>query len=321
MADQATPCATRSWTVPAESPRLRLDAFARECLPHLSRRQIEAAIRGGVFFVRGRTGKKGDQLSGGDSLLFCGPQAWLAESPSPGDETALRVIYEDNAILAVNKPAGIATHGFSGRDTDTLANLVLARRPDIAKVGRSRWEPGLVHRLDRETSGVLLVAKTQQAFEHLRAQFRRRQVKKIYWALVWGNTPARGVIDLSLVHDRRDRRRMRAVDEMARYDERAWKAITRYRRIGRSRGVSLLEIDMETGVTHQIRTHCAEIGHPVVADSLYGERHRRTFGLGRHFLHARRLTILHPENERQLMLEAELSEDLAEALRGLKINF
>jgi 23S rRNA pseudouridine1911/1915/1917 synthase len=304
-----------------EHPRLRLDAFARECLPHLSRRQIEAAIRTGLFSVHGRTGKKGDQLSGGNDLLFCGPQAWLTESPSPADETALSVIYEDDAILAVNKPAGIATHGFSGRDTDTLANLVLARRPDLAKVGKSRWEPGLVHRLDRDTSGVLLVAKTQQAFDHMRAQFRRRQVKKIYWALVWGNTPAKGVIDLSLVHDRRDKRRMRAVGGVARDNERAWKAITRYRRIGQSRRMSLLEIDMETGVTHQIRTHCAEIGYPVVADSLYGNQRTMTFGLSRHFLHARRLTIRHPENERQLMLEAELPEDLAEALRRLKINF
>jgi 23S rRNA pseudouridine1911/1915/1917 synthase len=304
-----------------EHPRLRLDAFARECLPHLSRRQIEAAIRTGLFSVHGRTGRKGDQLSGGNDLLFCGPQAWLTESPSPADETALSVIYEDDAILAVNKPAGIATHGFSGRDTDTLANLVLARRPDLAKVGKSRWEPGLVHRLDRDTSGVLLVAKTQQAFDHLRAQFRRRQVKKIYWALVWGNTPAKGVIDLSLVHDRRDKRRMRAVGGVARDNERAWKAITRYRRIGQSRRMSLLEIDMETGVTHQIRTHCAEIGYPVVADSLYGNQRTMTFGLSRHFLHARRLTIRHPENERQLMLEAELPEDLAEALRRLKINF
>ena len=321
MVDQATRFARKSWIVPAKQEPMRLDAFARACLPHLSRRQLETAICARLFSVGGRASKKGDRLAAGDELLFYGPCTWLAERPLPDSEISLPVVYEDAAILVVNKPAGIATHGFSGRDTCTLANLLLARWPDLANIGRSRWQPGMVHRLDRETSGLLLIAKTAAAFDHLRSQFRRRQVKKIYWALVWGKTAARGVIDVPLAHDRRDKRRMRAAAEAGRNKESAWKAVTRYRRIGRSRAMSLLEIDMETGVTHQIRAHLAGIGHPIVADTLYGNRRTQEFSLARHFLHARSLTIFHPENERRLTVVAELPEELAESLRRIQIGF
>jgi 23S rRNA pseudouridine1911/1915/1917 synthase len=317
MMDQATLFVKKSWTVPAKHRQMRLDAFARACLPHLSRREIETAIRARFFSVGGRASKKGDRLAAGDELLFYGPPTWLAEGPLPRGEISLPVVYEDAAILVIDKPAGIATHGFSGRDTDTLANLLVARRPDLARVGK-RWEPGMVHRLDRETSGLLLVAKTPSAFEHLRSQFRRRQVKKIYWALVWGKTPAQGVIDLPLAHDRRDKRRMRTA---AGAEQRVWKAITRYRCIGQSRKLSLLEIDMETGVTHQIRAHLAAIGHPIVGDGLYSDRRVQEFGLERHFLHARSLTIVHPEEGRRLTVVAELPEELAESLRRTEIGF
>lgn len=306
--------------MPRERPPLRLDAFARECLPHLSRRQIESAIRAKLFFIGGKAANKGDRLAGGDELRFQGPSAWLAESPLPQADISLAVIYEDEVILAVNKPAGLATHGFSGRDTDTLANLLLAHRPELANIGRSRWEPGIVHRLDRETSGVLLAAKTRSAFEDLRAQFRRRQVQKIYWALVHGKTPAEGVIALPLAHDRRDARRMRAVKGTPRSGERAWKATTRYRRLAHQRTASLLEIAMETGVTHQIRVHCAAIGHPIIADALYGDGQAPDFGLGRHFLHARSLTLLHPKNGQPVTMTAELPGELADLLKRLRIR-
>jgi 23S rRNA pseudouridine1911/1915/1917 synthase len=320
MPDQANVRADRTWIVPQERSQLRLDAFARDCLPHLSRRQVEAAIRTGLFFVGGKPSKKGDRLQAGDELRFCGPDSWLIASPLPNPAIAPVVIYEDDVILAIDKPAGIPTHGFSGRDSDTLANLLLARWPELAKVGKSRWEPGMVHRLDRDTSGVLLIAKTQRAFEHLRSQFRRRTVSKVYSALVHGKTPSAGLIDTPLVHDRRDPRRMRAVGKTARSKERAWKAITRYRRVAHARNVSLLEIDMETGVTHQIRAHCAGIGHPIVGDAVYGDLEAPAFGLERHFLHARGLTILQPANEKRLTIVAELPGELVELLRRLKIR-
>ena len=128
--------------------------------------------------------------------------------PTPRRQRAqlkIPIIYEDESILAVDKPAGVATHGFSGRDGATLANFLAAHRPEVLHIGKSRWEPGLVHRLDIETSGVVVIAKTQVAFDSLREQFRRREVKKIYMALIWGQPLDRGTIELALAHDRGDR--------------------------------------------------------------------------------------------------------------------
>jgi 23S rRNA pseudouridine1911/1915/1917 synthase len=320
MAVQATHVATKSWTLPAGHEQIRLDAFVRRCLPHLSRREVENAIRAGLFSVGQKVIKKGDCISGGDELVFQGPEIWLAANPRPDPGLAVEIVHEDESILIVNKPAGMPTHGFSARDGATLANFLLARLPQLASIGKSRWEPGLVHRLDRETSGLLVIAKTQPAFENLRSQFRRRRIKKIYWALVWGIAPAEGMIDLQLSHDPRDKRRMRPLTLLPRAKQRSWKAVTCYRRIGQSRGLSLLEIDMETGVTHQIRVHLAAIGHPIVGDALYGDDKAEDFGLRRHFLHARSLTLLRPGDGGSFTVEAELPGELAELMKRLNVK-
>lgn len=320
MSDQAIKIATKTWTLPAERGEIRLDAFVRECLPHLSRREIENAIRAKLFFVGRKTHKKGDRLRGGDELIYHGPASWLAANPLPDSALEVPVVYEDASILFVNKPAGMPTHGFSARDSGTLANFLLARRPKLVNIGTSRWEPGLVHRIDRETSGLVLVAKTEPAFANLKSQFRRRRVRKIYWALVWGVTSDDGVIALPLAHASRDRTRMRPVTRGAHARGRTWNALTRYRKLGQSRGVSLLEVDMETGVTHQIRVHLSAIGHPIVADPLYGASRSENLGLKRQFLHARSLTIVHPEGGRLLTVEAELPKEFDELLTRLKIK-
>ena len=319
MGYQATSFAVKSWKVRTEQGQIRLDSFVRECLPHLSRRKIEQAIRQHVFTVNGKVGKKGDRLADGDELVFKGSEAWLATAPLPDASLDIPIAYEDSALLVVNKPGGMPTHGFSGRDRLTLANFLLARFPKLTSVGSSRWEPGLVHRLDRETSGLIVVAKTQAAFENLKSQFRRRLVQKIYLALVWGITPAEGLIDIPLAHDTRDKRRMRAINRPGLTKGSGWKAITRYRRIGRSRGLSLLEIEMESGVMHQIRAHLAVVGHPIVADTLYGAGQRDNFGLLRHFLHAYKLTLLHPNDGGSLTIEAELPKELSDLL--VRLNF
>lgn len=317
MPDQATRIVTQSWTVPAGQPQMRLDAFVRRCLPHLSRRELEEAIGQGLFSARSKVAKKGDRLAGGDQLVFRGPAYWLEDHPRPNPRLEAPVIYEDASMVAVNKPAGMPTHGFSARDEETLANFLLARYPILLNIGKSRWEPGLVHRLDRETSGLVIAAKTQAAFEDLSSQFRRRQLKKIYWALACGRAPLEGMIDMPLEHDPRDERRMRVADRLRRRTGKTWKAITRYRCLDQSRGLSLLEIDMETGVTHQIRVHLAAIGHPIVADGLYGNEKMNEFGLQGHFLHARRLSLIHPLTSRLLTLQADLPEDLLQLLKRL----
>jgi 23S rRNA pseudouridine1911/1915/1917 synthase len=308
--------------VPAEVKEARLDAFARRCLPHLSRRALEQAIGAGLFTINGKVARKGSRLRAGDALAFSGPDFWLTTQPAPAAGLIVPIVYEDAAVLAVNKPAGMATHGFSGRDTTTLANVVAAMRPEICGVGKSRWEPGLVHRLDRDTSGLLLIAKTQAAFTALREQFRRRQITKRYLALVWGETEAAGSISYRLAHDPRDARRMRALRRRSRRadEPKRWPAVTRFRKLAARAGVSLLEVEMETGVTHQIRAHLAVIGHAIVGDALYGEPGAANFGLGRQFLHAWSLKFRHPEHGRTMRLQAGLPGDLQKVLEQLQIR-
>jgi len=322
MEDQAIQCETRSWEVPLPLTDIRLDSFARQCLPQLSRREIAKAIGERLFFINGKVGNKGDRLSGGDVLIFNGPKQWLSVLPLPNFNRDIPILYEDSMVLALNKPAGIATHGFSGRDTETLANFLLATRPDLVNIGKSRWEPGLVHRLDRETSGLVIVAKTQAAFDRLRLEFRRRRIKKQYLALVWGKTAAERLIDVPLAHDPREPGRMRPVVTLSRAKkQRLWRAVTRFRRIGEAHGLSLVEVEMTTGVTHQIRVHLAAIGHAIVADSLYGASPTETFGLKRHFLHASSLEFFHPGDNRIVKLRAELPSDLRAVLQRLKLKF
>ena len=313
----------KSWSVPAEQGKIRLDAFVRRSLPHLSRRQVEKAIQKKLLWINGRVGKKGNTLRAGDSVAFRGPVSWLLETPLADTQLRVPIIYEDSSLLVLDKPAGMATHGFSGRDTDTLANFIVAQRPAVGDVGRSHWEPGLVHRLDRETSGLVLVAKSQSCFEDLRLQFRRRQIKKRYRALVWGITEAEGSISYPITHDSRDSGRMRAMIDSARLKIRGrqWRALTRFQKVGAAGEFSLLEIEMETGVTHQVRVHLAAFGHPIVGDALYGKTGAENFGLTRHFLHACGLEFFHPANHAVVKIESELPAELLVVLKRLGLVF
>lgn len=311
-----------SWTVRAGQGSIRLDAFVRRCVPHLSMREIRRAIDAGEFCVDDRSARKGARLFGGQVITFNGSLHLLAAGPLPRSECKVQVLYEDDQILVVDKPAGMATHGFSGKATDTLANFLVAHRPAVARVGTSRWEPGLVHRLDRDTSGIVLIAKEQPAFENLRNQFRRRLVRKGYLALVWGKTDRTGVIAYPLAHDRRDRRKMTALmaETRGRSKARRWPAVTRFRTVGRSKELSLVAVEMETGVTHQIRAHLSAIGHPVAGDPLYGGDRPGSLGLGRQFLHACYLGCRHPGSGKQIELECPLPAELKEVLDRLGIR-
>lgn len=320
MGDQVEADEKRLWLVPEGAAALRLDAFVRQCLPHLSRQTVQRALLDKCFLINGKVARKGDRVSGGDRLSCVGPAALLADAPAPAPELALPIIYEDDAILAVDKPAGLPTHGFSGRDGATLANFLAAQRPGILNIGKSRWEPGLVHRLDIETSGVVLVAKTQAAFDALRQQFRRREIKKVYLALVWGEPPARGTIELALAHRRGDRRRMEVVGQPERSPERRlWRAVTHYRVVATAHGLSLLEVEMATGVTHQIRVHLSSNGYPIVGDGLYGADYAERFGLTRHFLHAKSLIFRHPASGELVTIAAAMPEELSEVLRRIEM--
>jgi 23S rRNA pseudouridine1911/1915/1917 synthase len=233
-------------------------------------------------------------------------------------------IYEDEAILVLDKPTGMATHGFSGRETNSVANYLAAVRPLLRHVGKNVWEPGLVHRLDRETSGLVLVAKEQQVFEALRCQFRQRQVRKKYWAMVFGRTERRGVIDYPLCHDPADRRRMKAILQNGAPGKRGrkqWEALTRFERTAYESGFSLLDVEMKTGVTHQIRAHLASIGHPLVGDAVYGSGPAPSGFPRRHFLHAYYLGFHHPRTFNPVVFESPLPEELQQVVKrlGMKV--
>ena len=320
MSDQASAAATRSWRVPSECAETRLDTFVRHCLPHLSRRAVERAICDKLFRINDQIGEKGDKLAPGDHVRFKGLARWLLTVPGPQSQLRVPIVYEDVSVLVVDKPAGMATHGFSGNDQGTLANFLAAERPDLLMVGKSRWEPGLIHRLDRETSGLVLVAKTQAAFDDLRLQFRRRQVRKKYWALVWGITESEGVVDYPIFHDSRDKRRMQAMSDTSHRSrkKKSWPALTRYQKLWETDGFSFLEVAMETGVTHQIRVHLAAIGHSIVGDLLYGGQGRESFGLKRHFLHAHGLKFYHPRDHRVVEAKSKLPSELKAVVRRLQ---
>jgi 23S rRNA pseudouridine1911/1915/1917 synthase len=309
-----------TWKISASEEGCRLETFVRRHLPHLSRRQSAKAIDENAFLVNDRRASKGQRLKQGDQVIFQGARHWLFDLPLAAVNGRLTVIYEDAEIIAVDKPAGIPTHGFSARDVDTLANFIVARWPELFFVGRSRWEPGILNRLDTETSGLVLVAKNQPAFDNLREQFRRRRIIKKYIALVWGEAASCGSISLALAHDPSDKSRMQVVTEFGPVwpRRRSWHALTSFRKLASSGEMSLLEVAMETGVTHQIRVHLAATGHAIVGDSLYASENYPT-DLGRHFLHAAHLEFAHPANGKSTVVESPLPPELSSFLKRMKI--
>jgi len=320
--DQESSSSNHAWVAPSGEGAIRLDAFVRRCLSHLSLQQARKAIDEKSFWINGRPGKKGDKLFGGDVLSFRGARHLLAPAPPPGRDLHVPVLYEDECVLVVDKPAGMATHGFSGREKHSLANFLAAIRPALAGVGKSRWEPGLVHRLDRDTSGLVLVVKDQDSFENLRSQFRQGLIQKKYWALVWGSLRGKRLLDYPLTHDPKNRKKMRAVKNEREKTMLAkkWRAITRVKPVASSGGFTFLEVEIETGVTHQIRAHLEASGYPVVGDPLYGNHRPDPFALGRQFLHAYYLGFRHPKSGLDVAVTSPLPEELKRILDCLQVS-
>jgi 23S rRNA pseudouridine1911/1915/1917 synthase len=233
------------------------------------------------------------------------PQPTVDPEPIPLD-----IIYEDEHVLAVNKPAGMVVHPAPGHPDGTLVNALLAHCPPIARAGR-RARAGIVHRLDMETSGVLVVAKQEAALQALQEQFRSREVEKTYLALVHGLVePSEGIVEVPVGRHPRDRQRMAPLPD-GKY------ARTRYRAAEAFSAYTLLELHPYTGRTHQIRVHLSWLGYPVVGDSVYGGRAQDLLE-ERHFLHAWRLRVVHPATGDRLTLEAPLPEELEDVLDVLR---
>jgi 23S rRNA pseudouridine1911/1915/1917 synthase len=280
----------------------RIDTYVAERC-HISRAYAQKLIDEGRVTANGGRVKPGHRLHAGQKVVVSIPP------PSPTslapEDIPLEVIYEDSDILVVDKPAGMLVHPAAGQYTGTLVNAVLARCPDLGGIDGS-LRPGIVHRLDKETSGLMVVAKNDAAHASLSGQIKQRSVTKVYIALVTGHlSPENGVIDAPIGRNPSNRKRMAVVSG-------GREARTRYRVLGYPEGHTLVEATLETGRTHQIRVHFAAIGHPVFGDHVYGKRSPL---LGRQFLHAHRLGFQLPSTGEYVEFRSELPPDLETALR------
>jgi 23S rRNA pseudouridine1911/1915/1917 synthase len=262
--------------------------------------------------IDGKRAPKGAPVAPGARISVHKPPP---DQPAPQPELPIRIVHADAQIVVADKPAGMPSHPLKPGEKGTAANALVGRFPELAGVGPQTREGGLVHRLDTDTSGLLLAARTDAAHAMLRAQFAARTVDKGYLALVAGELHAGGEIALPLAHDPKDARKMLAASD-AEYAEAhgARPAVTRFAPVERRSGFTLLEVEIPTGVMHQIRAHLAFIGHPLVGDDLYGGPDLP--GLRRHFLHSARLGFAHPDGSRA-RFESPLPPDLAAALETL----
>lgn len=285
----------------------RLDRFLLDTYPWLDRPTVHALIAQGQVLTDGRPAKKGARLQPG-VIITCRdiPEADdLRAAPNP--DLPLVILYEDDHLLALDKPAGQPTHPLHYAETDTLANALIARYPHLATIGPTPLFPAILHRLDTQTSGILLAAKTSAAHTALREQFRALAIQKRYAALVHGRVTAPGRLDAPLTHHTRTPCKMRPAterDTSARKE--TFPATTTWTPLQTGRDTALLDVAIHTGVTHQIRCHLSTAGHPIVGDTLYGSPAPAP---PRHWLHASHVTFTHPDTGSVLELAAPLPPD------------
>jgi 23S rRNA pseudouridine1911/1915/1917 synthase len=295
--------------VPVSGAGLRLDRFVAGSAAGLSRSGVQKLIAAGRVTVNGSAQRASYAVVPGDAV-----EVQMPDPPTVGDPAAprvLSVLYEDAAIMVVDKPAGLVVHEAAGHRGETLVSTLVAHRPDLAVAGMDPQRPGIVHRLDRDTSGVVVVAMEPASLAALQRQFRRREVHKEYLALVHGSPePSRAAIEAPIARDEANRARM-ALSPEGRY------ARSEYEVLERFRGVTLVSVNLMTGRTHQIRVHMAAIGHPVVGDRTYGSR-RKAPGAARQMLHAQRLTLTHPQTLELMTFEAPVPADMQVLLESLR---
>jgi 23S rRNA pseudouridine1911/1915/1917 synthase len=296
--------------VDAEHAGTRLDTFLAGAGLAISRSQVKALVDGAAVTVNGRVRKAGTAVRTGDRVEIDVPTA--SPTVAEPESLPLTVLYEDEHLVAINKAPGMVVHPAPGRWQGTLVNALLHRWGDLP--GREAARPGIVHRLDRDTSGVIVIARTLPALEHLGRQFAARTVQKRYLAIV------RGVVrDDSLVIDAAIGRHVTERKKMSTRTRSGRTALTRVRVLERFARATLVEAAPETGRTHQIRVHLAARGHPILGDAVYANSRAREKPLiGRHALHAASLGIVHPQHGGAMTFRAELWADMVELLTRLR---
>jgi 23S rRNA pseudouridine1911/1915/1917 synthase len=289
----------------------RLDIFLVEVLPEFSRSRLQTLIRDGRVTVNGIPAKKSGQMlaTGAEVRVVIPPPVSTTLTP---EDIPLDVIFENEDVLVVNKPAGMVVHPSAGHETGTLVHAVLAHVPDLQGIN-GEVRPGVVHRLDKDTSGVIILAKNEKAIAFLQNQFRERTTEKTYLALVDGAPPTpSGRVEAPIGRDPSHRKRM-----AIRPPGKGRDAASEYRTLDSFEAHTLLAVHPLTGRTHQVRLHCAFLGCPIAGDTLYG-RKKPTLPLKRHFLHAFRLKIILPGETTPREFSAPLPDDLARVLEALR---
>ena len=294
--------------VEPEQDGSRLDSFLTALLPDRSRSQLQRLIKEGHVTGPVKDLRPSTPVRAGQEYAIDIPAPSTA-TPQP-EALPLRIVFEDPDVVVLDKPAGMVVHPAGGHSSGTLVNALLHHVKDLSGIG-GELRPGIVHRLDRGTSGLMVVAKHDRAHQELSRQFRDREVEKEYAALVWGVVHAGRRIDAPIGRDDKDRQKMSTRARRAR------SAVTRVTWARHFRGVSLLKLAIHTGRTHQIRVHLSAIGHPIVGDATYGGVHRRVphdlrpvMRLERPFLHAMRLSFTHPSDGRRVDFDSPLPPDL-----------
>jgi len=294
---------------PAEG-EARLDAYlAVQGELGLSRSRIKGLIEDGQVTVNGEVPRASQKIHPGDAVVVNVPDPVHIELLP--EAIPLNVVFEDADVLVINKPRGMVVHPAAGNWSGTLVHALLDHVDDLEGIG-GELRPGIVHRLDKDTSGLLVVAKNERAMASLADQIREHTARRVYWAIVHGNAmPDSGRIEAPIGRHHTDRKKM-AVQPKTGKD-----AATHFRVIERFKGYALLECKLETGRTHQIRVHLSFIGHPVVGDSVYGTR-KAHLGMEAQALHARQLGFTHPATGEWMEFTAEIPADMEQALQGLR---
>ena len=314
----------RTLVIPAKQSRERLDVFLTHQIENATRSKVQQAIHAGLVLVDGKRVKPSHPVSPGEVIEITLPRPPRPEAKPEG--IPLDIVYEDDHLLIVNKPAGMVTHPAYGNYTGTLVNALLFHCNSLSTTN-TPLRPGIVHRLDKDTSGLMVVAKTDAAHEFLARQFSKRTIDREYWALVWGTFKLpKGAIEASLGRSTRDRKKV-AVTATGKA------ALTEYEVLKEFDFLSLVRLKLKTGRTHQIRVHLAHVGHPVFGDPTYGGRSKTWGGLSgkkaqfaenllslmsRQALHAKTIGFVHPKTKEAVRFDSELPADMREVLKRLQ---
>ena len=298
--------APMSARVPPALGGLRLDQALARMFPQYSRNRLQAWLRAGHIRIDGLPSGQRRLVAGGERIDVAPPRAPGAAAPA-AQRMPLAVMFEDRDLMVIDKPPGLVVHPGAGVPDRTLLNALLAHAPELASVPRA----GIVHRLDKDTSGLLVVAKNVSAQARLAEQLATRAVRRVYLALVQGDPPASGTIDAPVGRDSRARTRMAVT-------RRGKEARTRYRVLERFGHAALVECRLETGRTHQIRVHFQFIRHPLVGEPVYRRGTRRGISFGRQALHAAELELVHPRTGKKMSWRSPLPPDMAALLERLR---